>query len=136
MKLVIVIILTAFLIACAKDTTLITPSGIWVEQSLRLDTFDFAAGDTLGTYRGYKTLRFKCKPFSDVSINPNYPINNSASYAYYYTSDSLFLLNFISSSLTFQKCKFQMADNQQTFYVSRFYNRNLLPATLTFEKIK
>ncbi|MDI9364194.1 MAG: hypothetical protein QM541_04525 [Flavobacterium sp.] len=136
MKLVIVILFVTFFITCTKDNTPVTLSGIWVEQSLRLDTFDFVAGDTLGTYRGYKTLGFKCKPFSDVSINPNYPINNSAFFAYYYTADSLFLLNFISSSLTFQKCKFQMSTNQQTFNVSRFYNRNSLPATLTFEKIK
>jgi hypothetical protein len=136
MKYIPLVFLFILLYSCSKDDVQVHPSGIWVEQSLRLDTFDFDAGDTLGTYRGYKTLRFKCKPFSDVSINPNYPINNSAFYAYYYTSDSLFLLNFISSSLTFQKCRFQMAANQHTFDVSRFYNRNSLPTILTFEKIK
>ncbi len=126
MKYLILILLFIFLYACSKDDAPIPPSGIWVEQSLRLDTLDFESNrNSLSPNGGYSTLSFKSNPPSYWAIS-----------SYYLQSDSIFLRSFVSSFYGFASYKFQMAANQQTFEVSRFYNRNSLPATLTFEKIK
>lgn len=126
MKPVISLILLSLLLSCSKNsTTILPPSGIWIEQSLRLDTLDFESANGTFTSSGYSTLLFKSNPPSFWSIS-----------SYYFKTDSIFLRSFLSSSTLFASYKFQMATNQQTFNVSRFYNRNSLPATLTFEKIK
>lgn len=125
------------LYACAKETAAPSKlSGIWVEQSLRFDTLDFdnkvflsTNSDTIGT------VQFRCKPFTDVAINPNFPINNSTFYNYYLKADSLFLRNFLSSYSGFYRYSFTM-NSEQSFSVARFYNRNMLPATITFKRIQ
>lgn len=124
--------------ACAKETAAPSKlSGIWVEQSLRLDTLDFentayltTSSDTIGS------VQFRCKPFTDVAINPNFPINNSTFYNYYLQTDSLFLRNFLSSYSGFYRYSFTMNSSQQSFSVARFYNRNSLPATITFKRMQ
>lgn len=123
MKYILIIFLFILLYACSKDDAPLTPSGIWVEQSLRLDTFDFSK--TFGTVDNKETVFLRTNPIFYTNM-----------YSYYFKSDSLFLRNFLSSSNVFGTYKFQMNANQQTFNVARFYNRNSLPATITFEKIK
>lgn len=138
MRLTVISVIVVFLLsACAKETA--TPSklsGIWVEQSLRLDTLDFDNKSLLSTNSDtIGTVQFRCRPFTDVAINPNFPINNSTFYNYYLKTDSLFLRNFLSSYSGFYRYSFTM-HSEQSFSVARFYNRNTLPATITFTRIQ
>lgn len=126
MKPVISLIILSLLLSCSKNSIIIEPqSGIWIEQSLRLDTLDFDFGNTFGTVDNNKTVFLR--------TNPGF---NSNIYSYYFKSDTLFIRSFLSSSSLFESYKFQMAVNHKAFEVAKFYNRNGLPATLTFEKIK
>ena len=130
------LLIVVLFIACAKVDTVLEPTGIWVEQRLRLDTLDFDKGKKFARVNIYQTLFLNGKIFKDSLINPNFPINPSSVYSYYFKPDSIYLQNSISSSSFFLPYTFQMAANLQSFKVARFYNRNVLTTLLTFERIQ
>lgn len=126
MKQAALIIILFLLLSCTKNTTSVsTLSGIWVEQTLRLDTLDFELGDKFGTVNGNKTFFLN----SSSSTNTNV-------YSYYFKLDTIRLSSVVSSFAFFGSYKFKMRTNNRFFDVERFYNRNSLPTTITFEKIK
>jgi len=132
------IVIAFFQVGCTKNTTKSSMlAGIWVEQSLRLDTLDFDKTPNFTTNSdSIGTVQFRCKPFTDITINPSFPVNNSTFYNYYVKDDSLFLRNFLSSYSGFYGFKYTMSNSEESFSVARFYNRNTLPATITFTRIR
>ena len=123
--------------SCSKNSDSVSPyQGLWVEKTNRLDTFDFEKGNSFGSISSYPTVFFRSKPFTDLSLNPNFPINNSAIYSYYVKSDSIFLRNFLSSSMNFPSFRFQFNNDQRSFQIGKFYTRTGLASVLEFERIQ
>ncbi|MBN8836425.1 MAG: hypothetical protein J0I09_04165 [Sphingobacteriia bacterium] len=130
----------ASIISCTRNTVYIPgngmPAGVWVENSLRLDTLDFDSfpKDTAALY---PKVIFKSRPFIDLTINPTYPVNSSTIYSYYYKNDSVYLYSTLSSYFAFKPYHFQLNGSNSSFRVEKFYTRTgLNQSFLTFEKIK
>jgi hypothetical protein len=127
-----------FFIACKKQKNSNTVSfeGIWVETSLRLDTFDFRNG--FGSIEQYPTAKFSTNIYIDTVLNPNYPVSHSTFYSYYFTDNmkSIQLRSMLSSSSYFGEFKFSLSGDKRKFTIDKFYNRRALPAIIEFERIK
>jgi hypothetical protein len=124
--------------SCSKDSEpVFSFQGVWVEKTLRLDTFDFEKGKIMTSSGPNTTFYFCTKPFTDPSLNPNYPITNSGFYGYYVNGDSIFLRSHFSSSLTYKSYLFQLNSSNQSFQIGKFYTRTgLTSSMLDFEKIQ
>ena len=135
MKLFTTILFIGLLASCSKDTNPPSPvQGIWIEKTLRLDTLDF---DKISSSADYSTTYFGSKSFIDTSLNPKYPIINTTFFYYYLKTDSIYLRNFFSSSLSFQPYKFQISSDQKSLLITKFYTRTgLTLSILEFDRIK
>ena len=132
MKLFTTILFIGLIASCSKDTNPPSPvQGVWIEKTLRLDTLDF---DKLSSSTDYFTTYFGSKSFIDTSLNP---IINTTFFYYYLKTDSIYLRNFFSSSLSFQPYKFQISSDQKSLLITKFYTRTgLTLSILEFDRIK
>jgi hypothetical protein len=140
MRSSIVFLLTTFIfIACKKQKNSNTAfAGVWVESTLRLDTFDFDFGNQFGLYDQYAVVKFSTNIYIDTVLNPSYPVSHSTTYNYFFTNNmkSIQLRSFLSSSSYFGEFKFSFSDDKRRFTIDKFYNRRVLPAVIEFERIK
>lgn len=114
-------------------------SGIWVETTLGLDTLDFNYNNLIdysGNYEGI--ISFRTNTYTDSVLNPNYPVNHSTLYEYYFENNIniIRLRDFLSSSTHFLPYSFSVSPDNNLITVSKFYLRRQLPATLTFRKVR
>jgi hypothetical protein len=126
------------LIACKKDNDIDTSkrlSGVWVETTLRFDTMDFSYMDLIDRTGDGLLVVFRSKPYTDVTINPDYPVNHSSWYDYYFKDDKIFMRSTLSSSSLFGDYDFMMQSDQKAFTIKRFYGRKALPETIRFERL-
>ncbi len=132
----LLLILTVGVLSCSKDKVSSERlSGTWVESTLRLDTLDFSTMDLIDRNSEHLLVVFKSRPYQDISINPDYPVNHSSWYDYYFESDKIFMRSFLSSSSFFASYGFLMLPGDKAFIVKRFYGRNSLPETIRFEQL-
>jgi hypothetical protein len=134
---IILVLIVGCLISCKKDDkeTSKRLSGIWVETSLRVDTLDFNYMDLIDKSSDNLLVVFKSRPYTDVSINPDYPVNHSSWFDYYFKQNKIFMRSMLSSSSFFEEYDFLMEPNQQMFSIKRFYGRKSLPETIRFERL-
>jgi hypothetical protein len=134
---IILILIVGCLISCKKDDKKTSKrlSGIWVETSLRVDTLDFNYMDLIDKSSDNSLVVFKSRPYTDVSINPDYPVNHSSWFDYYFKQNKIFMRSMLSSSSFFGEYDFLMEPNQQMFSIKRFYGRKSLPETIRFERL-
>jgi hypothetical protein len=128
-----------FFIACKKQKNGNTAfAGIWVETSLRLDTFDFDFGNRVDQGGQFPVADFNTNSYIDTVLNPNYPVSHSTTYNYYFTNDMkrIQMRNFLSSSSYFGEFKFSLSGDKRKFTIDKFYSRRSLPAVIEFERIK
>jgi hypothetical protein len=126
------------MIACKKDRGIDTSerlSGVWVEASLRFDTLDFSYMDLVDRTSDRLLVVFRSKPYSDATINPDFPVNHSAWYDYYLDGYKIFMRSSYSSSSFFGDYDFLLQPDQKAFTIKRFYGRNALPETIRFERL-
>lgn len=134
----LIIFCATLVFSCSKKTnnTSAAIEGVWVEQSLHLDTLDFEKGIAFGKTGEYDNVFFRSKPFFDATINPTYVTNLSTAYGYYIERDSIYLRNYLSSSLSFKGYSFKINNDGRSFSIGNFYNRTQLTSTLlVFEKL-
>jgi hypothetical protein len=125
--------------SCTKKST--TPKafkGVWVETTLRLDTLDFEVNNLVDNGSGYAIADFKTNTYIDTVLNPNYPVNHSSGYHYYFAADDnkIYLRSLFSSFNGFYEFAFSLLPNQQRFTINKFYLRRALPAVIEFVRIK
>lgn len=134
---IILVLMVGCLISCKKDYNKTSKrlSGVWVEASLRVDTLDFNYMDLIDRGGDNPSVAFKSRPSTDVSINPDYPVNHSSWYDYYFKDNKIFMRSTYSSSSFFGEYDFLMETNQQEFSIKRFYGRKSLPETIRFERL-
>jgi hypothetical protein len=131
MRKLIVFLLPVFILSCKKDT----PAGIrgvWVEKTLRVDTMTF---DNSSLSADPSTFYLRSRPYWDLALNPDYPINHSAIYRYKIDGDTMRLNSFYSSYSGLYPYSFKTY-NSTSFTIGKFYNRSGLPALLEFERIE
>lgn len=133
MKLITCLLLLMLIGSCTRNVNSISQiQGLWVEKTLRLDTLDFDAHQF--SSNNYSSVLFNSQPFMDTSVSSSL-IHLSAAYLYYYKTDSICMYNMISSAFLFRSYSF-VREGTETFKVTRFYQRNALPSTIEFERIK
>jgi hypothetical protein len=128
-----------FFIACKKQKNgNMAFAGVWVEASLRLDTFDFEFGNRFGSYDQHPTAKFSTNIYIDTVLNPSNPVSHSTTYNYYFTNDMkrIQMRNFLSSSSYFGEFNFSLSGDKRKFAIDKFYSRRSLPAVVEFERIK
>jgi hypothetical protein len=118
-----------------KDSPRERLSGTWVESTLRLDTLDFSYMDLIDRNSEYLLVVFKSRPYQDILINPDYPVNHSSWYDYYFEADKIFMRSIYSSSSLFGRYEFLMLPGDGAFTVKRFYGRNSLPGIIRFDRL-
>ncbi len=124
------------LFSCSKENTSDKRlSGLWVEATLRLDTLDFSSMDVMDRSSQHLLVVFRSRPYQDISINPDYPVNHSSWYDYYFEADKIFMRSMYSSSSFFGSYEFLMLPGDSAFTVKRFYGRNSLPGTIRFDRL-
>lgn len=147
MKSLLLFTLLALAIACKKDgkeanffADSKSSRGIWVEKSLRLDTLDFDSGPKLeAIYANSSSVVFKSKAYIDTAVNPDYLINHSAIYSYYFADTSvntIYMRSMLSSSSFYTKYSFVVSADRKSFTIQRFYGRNTLPGLIEFERVQ
>jgi hypothetical protein len=140
MRSYIVFLLTIlFFIACKKQKNSNTSfAGVWVETSLRVDTFDFDFGNRADLSGGYPAADFNTNIYIDTVLNPNFPVSHSTVYSYYFTNNmkSIQMRSMLSSSTYFGEFKFSLSGDKRKFTIDKFYSRRALPVVIEFEKIK
>ncbi|MBL7722679.1 MAG: hypothetical protein JNK27_00950 [Chitinophagaceae bacterium] len=128
------------LVSCKKQASSENEfSGVWVETTLELDTLDFNYSnlfDYSGNYDGI--VSFRTNTYTDTVLNPDYPINLSTLYQYYFENNGavIRLRDFLSSSTQFLPYSFSLSADKNHITVSKFYLRRQLPATVTFRKLR
>lgn len=129
-----------FITACRKSKNEQGPgiTGVWVESTLRLDTLDFDMQHLMDLSSGYSLAGFQTNSYSDPVLNPNYPVNHSTHYDYYFnhSKDQLSMRSMLSSSTAFQTYNFSMSAGGQRFSIDKFYLRRSLPPTIEFVRIR
>jgi hypothetical protein len=113
-------------------------SGVWVETILRKDTLDFEADKLIDRGSGNAMVVFNSNTYTDTVLNPNYPINHSTLYNYYFSvgTNKIYMKDILSSNSNFPVYNFTLAANKLRFTIDKFYMRRALPAIIEFEKIK
>lgn len=138
-KILPVLVFVSFMYnSCTKDKQANAKymNGVWIESSLRLDTLDFDKQSLMGFENDPSVVSFRSRPYKDITINPDYPVNHSGIYNYYLEGNKIFMRNLISSSTYYQQYYFAMASNQQSFTVLRFYGRKELADTIRFDRLR
>ncbi len=120
--------------ACKKSKTEQLIFGVWVENSLRLDTLDFDIQNRIDATE--PTVNFLSKPYNDTVLNPNFPVVHASMYNYSLTGDTLQLRSYFSSSTWFQHYHIAFSADRKMLSVAKFYNRRALPQIIEFEKIR
>ncbi|MES2776975.1 MAG: hypothetical protein V4722_22550 [Bacteroidota bacterium] len=108
-------------------------SGIWVEKTLRLDTLDFDRQHQAGL--SLPSVYLRSRPYNDPALNPNYPINHSNIYQYYFSGDTMHLRSFVSSSSLYVPFHCELVAGAGAIRIAKFYNRQSLPSVIEFQKI-
>jgi hypothetical protein len=121
-----------------KDEARIAFSGVWVETTLRKDTLDFEADKLIDRGSGYAMIVFNSNTYTDTVLNPNYPVNHSTLYNYYFSDgmNKIYMKDILSSNSNFPVYNFILAANKLRFTIDKFYMRRSLPAIIEFERIK
>jgi hypothetical protein len=121
-----------------KDKARIAFSGVWVETTLRKDTLDFEADKLIDRGSGYAMIVFNSNTYTDTVLNPNYPVNHSTLYNYYFSDgmNKIYMKDMLSSNSNFPVYNFILAANKLRFTIDKFYMRRSLPAIIEFERIK
>jgi hypothetical protein len=136
MKLILIVLIAISLVSCSKDNSPLPPlQGLWVEKTLRIDSIQFSDDFSRPSENRF-SFYFKSHPYTDVTLNPNFPINHSSIFTFYIEGQYIFLYNTYSSSLTYNKYDFQLSADRQSFTIKRFYSRNILPPVIEFERIR
>lgn len=132
MKWFLFIICVICLISCKKqNANEIRIIGVFVEESLRLDTMDFdvnARIDGLGYY-----FDFLSAPFVD-SLYP-FLIMNASFYECIIGSSTIQLKSAVQSTNMFQSIPFNLAEDKKSFTINKFYIRSRLPNSLKFVRL-
>lgn len=147
MKPLLLFTLLALVIACKKDGKEVnyfadtkSSRGVWVEKSLRLDTLDFDSGPKLETnYANSSSVMFKSKAYIDTTVNPDYLVNHSALYSYYFADTSvnvIYMRSMLSPSSVYNRYTFVVSNDRKSFTIQRFYGRNALPGLIQFVRIQ
>jgi hypothetical protein len=109
-----------------------------VETTLRKDTLDFEADKLIDRGTGYPMVVFNSNTYTDIVLNPNYPVNHSTLYNYYFSdgTNKIYMKDILSSNSNFPVYNFTLAVNKLRFTINKFYMRRSLPAIIEFERIK
>ncbi len=109
------------------------PNGIYVEETLRLDTMDF----TINTFIDATSLWFNFKQPINLTLPP-YPTlgNNNGLYEFQIkNNNTIDLRSMLSSNSNFQNYYFNWQNNNSFFEMDKFYIRPNLPNKLKFIKL-
>jgi hypothetical protein len=140
MRLISFTLLLVFFFSCNKNKHEGESSfkGVWVETTLRLDTLNFETNKLIDRGSGYSMVAFNSNTYIDTVLNPNYPINHSTSYDYYFddTMNKIYMRDILSSYNGFPIHRFTLAADKLRFTISKFYLRRSLPAIIEFERIR
>jgi hypothetical protein len=133
-------VLFLMLTSCKKGSTGSANAleGIWVESTLRLDTLDFEINNLIDNGNGYRLINFKTNTYTDIVLNPNYPVNHSSHYDYYLNNQqtTINLRSYLSSYGGFYSYAFSLSADAKSLTVDKFYLRRNLPATIEFVRIR
>lgn len=133
MKNLLCIIFIFLFWSCTKDTSVDYPQGVYVEETLRLDTIDFTINNQIDASE--LSFVFKSKTFQDP-VNPVITIYNSGLYNFQIqNNETIQLRNMISSSSAFNNYYFSWVKNNTYFEIGKFYNRPNLPDRVKFIKL-
>jgi hypothetical protein len=140
MRLISFTLMLVFFFSCNKNKHdgISAFKGVWVETKFRLDTLDFEYDYRIDRGSSYPIVAFNSNTYMDTVLNPNYPINHSTSYDYYFndTMNKIYMRDILSSYNGFPIHSFTLAEDKLRFTISKFYLRRSLPAIIEFEKIK
>lgn len=140
MRLTGFLLLFVMLFSCNKnkDQANTAFSGVWIETTLRKDTLDFEADKLIDRGTGDAMVVFNSNIYSDTVLNPNYSINHSTLYNYYFSdgTNKIYMKDILSSNSNFPVYNFTLAASKLRFTIDKFYMRRSLPAIIEFERIK
>jgi hypothetical protein len=140
MRYINFILLLVLLFSCNKnkDKKSTAFNGVWVETTLRKDTLDFEAYKLIDRGSGYAMAVFNSNTYTDIVLNPSYPVNHSTSYSYYFNEamNGIYMKDILTSNNRFPMYSFTLSASKLRFTIDKFYMRRLLPAVVEFERIK
>ena len=138
MKPLLLLCLVASLTFSCKKDKAASPDfkGIWVETSLRLDTIDVINVPSGEDWNGNHYFTLRSGAYAAPALSNFYLQPHSLPFAYYFGNDSIRIHNAFSATLNYPSYNFKWGTDYKTFTVGRFYLRNVLPASLVFERIK
>jgi hypothetical protein len=133
MKTLFFLVSCMVLFSCKKENSLPKfPQGIYVEQTMRLDTMDFTINNVVldGT-----VPQFKFNAPIDLT-NPIAPVIQNSIFQFIIKSNnSIDLLNFLSSNSNYVNYYFNWQTEANSFEIDKFFTRNNLPTRLRFVKL-
>jgi hypothetical protein len=121
--------------SCKKDNSFIKfPQGVYVEETLRLDTMDFTINDVVldGT-----VPQFNFRQGIDTAIIPRpVPGFNNRTYQFEIKANTTIdLRSMLSSNSNYVNYYFSWQTGATSFEIDKFYIRSNLPNRLRFVKI-
>ena len=113
--------------------------GVWIEKSQKKDTLNF---DTPKSLLEQLPLRPPSNAGTFVMGSQTYKDYDGSErspggvYAYYRTTDSIYIYSYFSSDTKFRGYEFRLSSDHKTFTIDKFYIRPGLPEEVEFLRIR
>ncbi len=134
MKIIYILVIISCIYSCKKDNTLNTfPIGIYVEETLRLDTIDFTVNNTKDA--SIFCFNFAQQPDLTMPPLPTPGYTNGLYNFIIKPNTTIDLRSVLSSSTNFQNYYFNWQQSATSFEIDKFYIRNNIPTRLRFIKL-